>query len=105
MSQGNVGLVVNGTMEVHSEDRERFVALVAENVADTEGVEGCILYAFAVNVRNPNIFHNIEEWTDHGVFEKHMKSTLMQTAFAEVKTLRILSRDVTAYAVTNATKL
>lgn len=105
MSQVTAGLVVNGIIEIHPEDHERFVALVSQNVADTERVEGCILYTFAVNVRNPNIFHNIEAWTDRGALDKHMKSTLMQTAFAEVKTLRILSREVTAYTVTDISKL
>lgn len=105
MSQETAGVVVNGSMEIHPEDRDHFIALVAQNVADTEGVEGCISYTFTVNVRNPHRFHNIEAWTDYGALEKHMKSTLMQTAFAEVKTLRILSRDVVAYTVTNITKL
>ena len=104
MPQG-IGFVVNGTMEIHPEDREKFVALVSQNVRDSQGVEGCIYYAFAADVRNPNLFHNVEAWTTLAALEKHINGGLMQAAFAEVKKLRVLSRDVTAYAVSGSTAI
>jgi quinol monooxygenase YgiN len=64
MSQETVGLVVNGTMEIAPEDREKCVALVQENVAQTQGIPGCIFYTFTADVRNPNLFHNVEAWTN-----------------------------------------
>ena len=100
-----VGLVVNGTMEIHQDGREKFAALVARNVADSQGVQGCISYTFAADVRNPNVFHNVEAWTDRPALENHMNSALMQAAFAEVRKLRVLSRDVTAYTVSGSIKI
>lgn len=105
MTQGIAGLIVNGTMEVHPEDRERFIELVAKNVADSKGVEGCIAYTFAADVRNPNVFHNVEAWIDRAALDSHMNSHLMQRAFSEVRNLRILSRDVTAYTVSGCTAI
>ena len=52
----SIGLVVNGTMEIDPDDREKFVALVSQNVADSNGVERCIHYAFAADVQNPMCF-------------------------------------------------
>ena len=101
----SIGLVVNGTMEIDPDDREKFVALVSQNVADSKGVEGCIQYAFAVDVRNPNVFHNVEAWIDQAALEKHMSGELMQAAFAEVKKLRVISRDVTAYSVSGSSPI
>lgn len=100
-----VGLVVNGRMEIHPDDQEKFVALVSQNIADSRGVEGCIHYTFAADVRDPNVFHNVEAWTDLAALEKHMNSSLMQAAFAEVKKLRVLSRDVRAYSVSASTAI
>jgi quinol monooxygenase YgiN len=105
MSQETVGLVVNGTMEIAPEDREKFAVLVQHNVAQTQGTPGCIFYGFAANVSNPNLFHNIEAWTNRAALDTHMQSKLMQAAFAEVGTLRVLSRDVTAYTVNGSSKL
>lgn len=105
MSQEAVGLVVNGTMEIHPDDREKFVALVTQNVADSKGVEGCILYTFAVDVRNPNVFHNVEAWENMARLQKHMDSELMQAAFAEAKKLRVLFRDVAAHTVSASIKI
>jgi quinol monooxygenase YgiN len=50
MSQNSIGLVINGTMEIAPEDRERFAATVQLNVAQTVGKAGCIRYIFAVDV-------------------------------------------------------
>jgi quinol monooxygenase YgiN len=105
MSQETVGLVVNGTIEIAPEDREQFVALVQENVAQTQGIPGCIFYTFTADVRNPNLFHNVEAWTNRAALDTHMHSKLMQAAFAEVGKLRVLSRDVTAYTVNGSSKL
>jgi len=101
----SIGLIVNGTMEIHPDDREKFVALVSQNVADSQGVEGCIHYAFAADVRNPNLFHNIEAWTDRAALENHLSGPLMQAAFAAVKRLRVISRDVTAYSVSGSSAI
>jgi len=60
-----IDLVVNGTKEIHPDYREKFVALVSQHVGDSQGVEGCIYYAFAADVRNPNVFH-VEAWTTLG---------------------------------------
>jgi len=95
----NVRLVVTGTMTVAPEDRERFAALVRRNIAQTRGTPGCIEYTFAIDVNDPNMFHNIEAWSGREALEAHMKSATMQEAFAEVATLRVLTREVTAYEV------
>ncbi len=100
-----IGLVVNGTIEIHPDDREQFNALVSQNVADTQGADGCIYYTFAADVRNPNVFHNIEGWTTLAALEKHINGPLMQAAFGEVKKLRVLSRDVTAYSISGSTAI
>lgn len=105
MSQETVGLVVNGTMEIAPEDHEKFVALVQENVAQTQGVPGCIFYSFTADVRNPNLFHNVEVWTNRTVLDTHMHSKLMQTTFSELGKLRVLSRDITAYTVSGSSKI
>jgi quinol monooxygenase YgiN len=105
VSQGTVGLVINGTMEIGPEDREKFAALVQQNVAQTIGKPGCIYYTFAADVRNPNLFHNIEAWTDRHALDTHLQSEMMQSAFAEVGKLRVLSRDVTVFTVSGSSKL
>lgn len=104
MSLGTVGLVINGTMEIAPQDREKFVALVQQNVAQTIGKPGCIYYAFASDVRNPNLFHNIEAWTNRAALDAHLQSEMMQTAFAEVRKLGVLSRNVIVFTVNGSSK-
>jgi quinol monooxygenase YgiN len=103
--ENTIGVVVNGTMEIASEDRERFVALVQQNVAQTTGKPGCIYYFFASDVTNPNLFHNIEAWTNRDALDAHMKSEMMRTVFTKVKQLQVLSRDVTLFTTTGHSKL
>lgn len=105
MSQDHIGLVVTGTMEIAPEDRARFLALVQRNVEQTRATAGCIAYTFAADVNNPNLFHNIEAWTSRDALNAHMGSDLMRAAFAEAGKLRMLSRDVTAFAVSGSSKL
>jgi len=105
MSQEIVGLVITGTMEIAPEDRQKFAAHVQQNVAQTVGKPGCIYCAFAADVSNPSLFHNIEAWTNREALDTHLQSEMMQTAFAEVKKLRVLSRDVTVFTVSGSSKL
>lgn len=105
MLQDAIGLVINGTMEIAPEDREKFSALVQQNVAQTVGKPGCIHYAFAADVRNPNIFHNIEAWANRAALDAHLQSEMMRAAFAEVGRLRVLLRDVTVFTVNSSSKL
>jgi quinol monooxygenase YgiN len=105
MSQETIGLVINGTMEIAPEDREKLAALVQQNVVQTVGKPGCIYYAFAADLRNPNLFHNIEAWTNRAALDAHLQSEMMQQAFTEVGKLRVLSRDVTVFTINGSSKL
>ena len=105
MADRSVGLVVNGTFEVHPDDRDALIALLTRNAAETQGVEGCISYAFTIDVSNPNLIHNVEAWTDRASLDKHLNSELMRAAFAEASKLRLFSREVIAYTVTSAAKI
>lgn len=105
MSEMRIGLVVNGTMRVAPRDRDKFAALVRRNIEQTRGTPGCLAYTFAVDVRDPNVFHNIEAWTDRAALEAHMRSDIMKAAFAEVGTLRLVSRVVTAFDVNGFSSL
>lgn len=105
MSQRQIGLIVNGTMEIAAQDRDKFATLVRRNVEQTRGTPGCVAYTFAVDVHNPNVFHNIEAWTDRAALEAHMRSQTMKAAFAELSTLRMVSREVTAFDVSGSSKL
>ncbi len=92
-------------MEIAPEDSERFAAIVQQNVAQTVGKPGCIYYTFAADVRNPNLFHNIEAWTNRAALDAHLQSEMMRAAFAKVGKLRVLSRDVTVFTVNGSSKL
>ena len=41
------------------------------------------------------------QWSGREALQAHPKSAMMQAAFAEVATLRVLTREVTAYEVTD----
>lgn len=105
MSQRQTGLIVNGTMRISPEDTDKFTALVQRNVQQTREAPGCIAYTFAVDVNDPNLFHNIEAWNSRDALEAHMKSEVMKAAFAEASRLRVVSRSVTAFDVTGSSSL
>ena len=41
------------------------------------------------------------QWSGREALEAHLKSAMMQAAFAEVATLRVLTREGTAYEATD----
>ncbi|GGZ27579.1 putative quinol monooxygenase [Streptomyces olivaceoviridis] len=93
-------IVVAAYYRVHPDDRQKFIDAVLPEMQAAQQIPGCIYYAFAQDLADPNTFHLSEGWRDEEAFEAHEKSETFLTALRTVvSTVRILERQGMDYIV------
>ncbi|MGE8047306.1 putative quinol monooxygenase [Pseudomonas monteilii] len=93
-------ILVSAYYRVHPDDRQTFIDAVIPEMLAAQKLPGCIYYAFAQDLSNPNNFHLTEGWADEEAYERHENSESFLTALATVvKNVRILDREGIRYDV------
>lgn len=67
----------------------------------TRAEAGCMLYAIARDIENPNTFWFSEEWDSEEALQCHLQSPHITKFLAIVATLQLLSLDVRKYQVSS----
>src|SRR5579863_5596831 len=62
MDRAKPSSVVTGAIKVAQRDREALVKVLQAHVPRVREKDGCIAYAFAVDVVDPNVLHMSEAW-------------------------------------------
>lgn len=94
------GVTVSAYYRIHPEDRQTFIDAVIPDMIAANKLPGCIYYAFAQDVTDPNTFHLTEGWADEAAYESHENSETFITALTTVvKYVRILDRQGVKYEV------
>ncbi len=61
---------------------------------------GCVYYAFAADLTDPNLFHLVEGWVDQAAYERNGRADTFLTALAlVVKHVRIQDRQGVRYEI------
>jgi quinol monooxygenase YgiN len=93
-------IVVTAYYRVHPEDRQIFVDAVIPEMTAARRMQGCIYYAFAPDLTDPNLFHLVEGWADQDAYERHESADTFLTALATVvNNVRILDRQGVRYEI------
>lgn len=93
-------ILVSAYYRVHPDDRQTFIDAVIPEMLAAQKLPGCIYYAFAQDLTNPDTFHLTEGWADEQAYERHEHSATFLHALATVvKNVRILSREGIRYDV------
>ena len=75
MDKANPSVVVAGYIKVAPKDREAFVKVLQAHVPRVRKKDGCIAYAFAVDVADPNVVRMSEARRDRQSLERHLATT------------------------------
>lgn len=94
------GIVVSAYYRVHPADRQIFIDAVVPEMTAAEAMPGCIYYAFAQDLVDPNLFHLVEGWEDEAAYERHEAADTFLAALATVvATVRIVDRQGVRYDI------
>jgi quinol monooxygenase YgiN len=94
------GLVVSAYYRVHPEDRQTFIDAVIPDMTAAAKMDGCIYYAFAQDLVDPDLFHLTEGWADGAAYERHEEAdSFLKALTTVVKYVRILDRQGVRYEV------
>ncbi|QXI31231.1 putative quinol monooxygenase [Pseudomonas vanderleydeniana] len=93
-------ILVSAYYRVHPDDRQTFIDAVIPEMLAAQKLPGCIYYAFAQDLSNPNTFHLTEGWADEAAYERHEHSeTFLHALATVVREVRILDREGIRYDV------
>lgn len=92
-------IVVTGTIELHPEDMWPATTAAGEMIRQTEKEDGCITYRFCVDINHLTRFRLYEEWRDEAALAAHMKAPHMAEFLARIEKLRVVSRDIVKFEV------
>ena len=93
-------VLVSAYYRVHPDDRQTFIDAVIPEMTAAQKMPGCVYYAFAQDLTDPNTFHLLEGWADQDAYEHHEAADSFLHALATVvKNVRILDRQGIRYDV------
>jgi quinol monooxygenase YgiN len=93
-------VTVSAYYKVHPDDRQTFIDAVIPEMTAAAKLEGCIYYAFAQDLTDPNTFHLLEGWADEAAYERHEQADTFLTALSTVvKNVRIIDRQGIRYDI------
>ena len=101
MDRAKPSIVVTGAIKVAQRDREALVKVLQAHVPRVREKDGCIAYAFAVDVVDPNVLHMSEAWRDQLSLEAHLADDEFQGVLKELVDIKFVERSVQRYEVSS----
>jgi quinol monooxygenase YgiN len=92
-------IIVLGKFEFHADDFDTAKGLAATLMRETIKEDGCMKYAFAADLTEPNCFQLSELWRDAAALSAHFLTPHIQAYREGLKGLRVVSRAVKKYEV------
>jgi quinol monooxygenase YgiN len=98
-------IIVLGQFEFHPDDFESVKTLATTLMRETVNEDGCMKYAFAADLAEPNCLQLSECWRDDAALSAHFLTPHIQAYREGLKSLRVLNRVVKKYGVTGSSDL
>jgi len=89
-------ILVMGTVRVSPDAIEVLRPAMAAQVAASRAEDGCIDYAYGLDVLEPGLIRVSEAWTSRAALDAHLASPHMPVWRAALATAGVLSRDIKA---------
>ncbi|MFZ1744128.1 MAG: putative quinol monooxygenase [Pontixanthobacter sp.] len=90
-------ILVVGTVELPSGGLEKLLPAAATVIGETRNEDGCIRYAYARDILNPDLMHVSEAWRDLDALIAHSKTEHMKIWGAAVGEVGVIKRDLKRY--------
>lgn len=91
-------LIIEGWLHFAPGEIDKFIEAARLMVEATREEEGCLHYAFARDMNDPDIVRITERWTDEAALEEHFKSPHMAAFGAGLAQVERIGSDVRLYA-------
>jgi len=98
-------IVIIGQFDIHPEDVSAAAELMRVMANETVKEQGCHHYAYSRDLSTPDRFQLSELWEDDAALAAHFRSDHMAAYRAAIRELRVRTRTVKRYDVTNVTDL
>jgi len=105
MNKTNQSIAVLGYIKIAPTDREAFVKVLQTHVPRVRKKNGCIAYAFAVDVVDPNVVRMSEAWRDRQSLEAHLADDEFRGVQKELAHIKFIERSVQRYDVSSVTDI
>lgn len=90
-------IIVMGTVRVPVENIEAIRPMMAKVIAATLAEDGCIQYAYAQDVLDPELIHIAEKWRDRAALDAHFQTAHMKMWAEERATLGLFDRKIRVF--------
>lgn len=90
-------LLIMGTVRVPEGAIDRARSAMAKMLAGSRAEDGCLTYAYAQDVLDPELIHIVERWRDRAALDAHFLTPHMAEWRAAWPDLGIHDRDLALY--------
>lgn len=87
-------IIVMGTVRVPVENIDAIRPMMAKVIAASLAEDGCIQYAYAQDVLDPELIHVAEKWRNKAALEAHFQMLHMKVWAEERATLGLFQRKI-----------
>lgn len=98
-------IVIAGTVSVASDSRQRALEAAKRMQRETRAEPGCLAYHLSTDLESETTFHLFEAWESESALAAHFASDHMQHFRETLATLKVESRRIRRYEVTDASDL
>ena len=90
-------IIVMGTVRLPPGNIEAARPVMTATLEATRAEDGCIAYAYAVDLLDPGLIHIAERWRDKAALAAHFKAAHMDTWRAAQPALGLSERNIRVY--------
>jgi quinol monooxygenase YgiN len=91
-------LIIEGWLHFAPGEIDKFLIAAQQMVVETRKEQGCLHYAFARDMNDPDILRISERWTDDAALQAHSTSPHMAAFGAGLAQVERLGADVRLYS-------
>lgn len=92
-------IAIIAKVELAAADADRYIAAARPLVAPTLKEQGCLLYAMARDICEPNVVWISEQWESQADLDAHLRTSHIKDFIATASTLEVLAMDARQYEV------
>ena len=90
-------IIVMGTVRIPPENIAAALAVMTATLEATRAEDGCLAYAYAVDLLDPGLIHIAERWRDTAALVAHSKAPHLATWRAAQPGLGLSERNIRMY--------
>jgi len=98
-------IVVAGTVRVDPSKLAAARIEMEKMIAASRAEDGCVAYAYAIDVLDPHVAHVFEVWRDREALERHFKTPHIAQWRATWAAIGVSDRNLSLYDVARVTPL